>query len=123
MPAVWKCGSASTRARAYASIMTDHRARAFEVIRSRTGQPAETAAEATARRAREYNALVNPSAEQIADAAAAIIRAGDIAAGRAEPAFFDAPPQPDRRTLSAAEQRDLAKQITMAARRARGENP
>jgi len=101
--------------------MPDHRTRAFEVLRSRTSQPAETAAEATARRAREYDRLVNPSAAEIADAAQAIVRAGQIARGEVEPAFYEGPPQPERRTLLAAEQRDLAQQISLAARKARSE--
>jgi hypothetical protein len=102
--------------------MTDHRARGLSVIRSRTGAPAETAAEAAARRAREYDAIMNPSAEQIAEAAAAIVHAAAVARGEVEAGYFHpAPPQPERRKLTPAEATVLAAQITAAAKKARGE--
>jgi hypothetical protein len=81
------------------------------VMRSRT-PPIETPAEAAARRRTEYDALVNPSAEQIAEAAAWIVLAGRKAKGEVE--FFDAPPQPVRRMMTAPE-------IVAAAKKARGE--
>jgi len=61
--------------------MTDFRGRAFEVVRSRTGQRIETPAEAAARRRAEYTAIMNPSAEQISKAARALLAAGKTAKG------------------------------------------
>jgi hypothetical protein len=61
--------------------MIDHRARGLSVIRRRAGSPAETPAEAAARRAREYAAIMNPSDEAISEAAREFMAADRKAKG------------------------------------------
>jgi hypothetical protein len=88
------------------------------LIRSRT-PPSESPTEAAARRRAEYDAIMNPSPEAIAEAAAAIVLAGQKARGEVE--FFDAPPQPNpSRQLTADEQAETARKIVEAAAKARG---
>jgi hypothetical protein len=124
MPPMWICGIASTLLRAYRSVMTEHRkmdyrARGLAVLRSRGAAPAESIEAATERRRTEYEAIMNPGAEAIAEAAQAIITAAAKARGEIE--NTTAPPQPVRRPPTADESTALAAQIIAAGRKARGE--
>jgi hypothetical protein len=74
----------------------------------------ETPAEAAARRAAEFATLTGQA--PVVATAEGIIRAGAIARGELQ--VFTTPPQPERRTLTPAEQTATAKAIIEAAKKA-----
>ena len=90
--------------------MTDFRARAIEMLRSRT----ETVEVATARRRAEFERLTNPDPEVI-EAAQAILAAGRKARG------LDADDVPRDVRGRALDPTSMAARIVAAARKMRGE--